>query len=203
MRLCCRIKLPSWPEGILQKQKAAELKGSSKGDSTQKPNGKEASKKCWEANWNIREPTLVTDNISSNPGIMQAEPGPKYPRDLVLAGPQHCGHWDPGYINPKEHLYNGCMARAGSHWHPMTPQPLHEAGRLSSLAPARPGGEVVGYSGALGNLLPVPSSDMLKGGLWNFKSGIFIVLWDGQNWRKVAHCYLASLFYVHNQNYFS
>lgn len=91
MRLCCRIKLLSWPEGILQEQKAAELKGRSKEYTTQKPKGKKAAKKCREANWNIKQPTLVTGDISSNPGIMQAEPGPKYPRDLVLAGPQCCG----------------------------------------------------------------------------------------------------------------
>lgn len=91
MRLCCRIKLLSWPEGILQEQKAAELKGRSKEYTTQKPKGKKAAKKCQEANWNIKQPTLVTGDISSNPGIMQAEPGPKYPRDLVLAGPQCCG----------------------------------------------------------------------------------------------------------------
>lgn len=90
MRLCCRIKLLSWPEGILQEQKAAELKDRSKERITQKPKGKEAAKKCQEANWNIQQPTLVTGDISSNPGIMQAKPGPKYPRDLVLAGPQCC-----------------------------------------------------------------------------------------------------------------
>lgn len=121
LRLCCRIKLLSWPERILQEQKAAELKGRSKEYTTQKPKGKESAKKCQEANWNIKQPTLVTGNISSNPGIMQAEPGPKYPRDLVLAGPQCSGRWDPGYINTKEHLYNCCMAQARSHWHPIAP----------------------------------------------------------------------------------
>lgn len=119
MRLHGRIKLLSWPEGILQEQKAAEMKGRSKEYTTQKPKGKEAAKKCREANWNIKQPTLVTGNISSNLGIMQAEPGPKYPRDLVLAGPQCCGRWDPGYINTKEHLYNCCMAQARSHRHPI------------------------------------------------------------------------------------
>ncbi|KAF4803440.1 hypothetical protein TURU_016435 [Turdus rufiventris] len=43
MRLCCRIKLLSWPEGILQEQKAAELKGRSKEHTTQKPKGKGSS----------------------------------------------------------------------------------------------------------------------------------------------------------------
>lgn len=180
MRLCCRIKLLSQPEGILQEQKAADLKGRSKEYTTQKPKGKEAAKKCREANWNIKQPTLVTGDISSNPGIMQAEPGPKYPRDLVLAGPQCCGRRDPGYINTKEHLYNCCMAQAHSHRHPIatgvwqvpvlapspsrTPahsctspecSPGEEPIRLSSLSQAP---QAHGSSGALGNSICICSS---------------------------------------------
>lgn len=115
MSLCCGIKLQSWPEGT----KGSRTEGQQQGRYHPKTKGKEAAKKCWEANWNIKQPTLVTDNISPNPGIMQAEPGPKYPGALVLAGPQHCGRWDPGYINTKEHLYNRCMAPACSHRHPV------------------------------------------------------------------------------------
>lgn len=193
MRLCCGIKLLSWPEGTLQEQKAAGLKGRSKEDTTQKPKRKEAAKKCREANWNIKQPTSVTGNISSNPGIMQAEPGPKYPRALVLAGPQHCGRRDLGYINTKEHLYNRCMAQACSHRHLAPPErgryPLRPAPRRGGCAQPRRdlapvpaqaprmqprraafpshghhGGKVDGYSRALGNLVPVSSSDTLKGG---------------------------------------
>lgn len=97
---------PDLKESFISKKNEQNRKKEQESSSKKIKRKRKKGQECLEANWNIKRPSLVTDNISSNPEIMQDKPGPKYPRALVLARPQCCTHWrDPSYINTKEHLY--------------------------------------------------------------------------------------------------